>query len=101
MTEEKEVYNGTEEVNPQEDGIPGLDELASRLQLPAVENPDNHNDLLMLSKTGKFYSMTLLMAFMVEFMSQVVVHMSGMMYQMNEKLQPEDKKDAKQTKRTS
>ncbi len=94
----KDTKTDTKDINPQEDGIPGLVELASRLQLPHVEEPENHNDLLMLAKDGKFYSLTTLLAYMTEFMSQVVVHVSTMMYQFINDTKSEEPEDAKDQK---
>lgn len=79
-TRAEETFKGDESpqgepFDPEKHGVPGLDELAMRLQVPPVQGADR--GIVMWSKSGRAYSWVDLLAAHLEFTSQATIYNSS------------------------
>ena len=63
-----------EPFDPEKHGVPGLDELAIRLQVPPVQ--DTNRGIVMWGKSGRAYSWVDLLSAHLEFTSQATVFLA-------------------------
>lgn len=62
----------TEQFDPATDGVENLDELALRLQVPPLPEKTAYSGIALLSKSGRWYSVTELLAQHMNFTLQCV-----------------------------
>ena len=89
-----------EPFDPEKHGVPGLDELAIRLQVPPVQGADR--GIVMWSKSGRAYSWVDLLAAHLEFTSQATIYNSNTsqkVEQLLEKVKEEMKNELNQRSR--
>ncbi len=70
----KSKKTGTKEVDPALHGVPFLDEIALRLQVKPLENPDRHPGVALLSKSGRWYAMEEYIHAHTQFTAQATLH---------------------------
>jgi len=90
----------SEPFDPEKHGVPGLDELAIRLQVPPVQGADR--GIVMWSKSGRAYSWVDLLAAHLEFTSQATIYSSNTsqkVEQLLEKVKEEMKNELNQRSR--
>jgi len=74
-----------EPFDPEKHGVPGLDELALRLQVPPTE--DTNRGIVMWGKSGRAYAWVDLLGTHLEYTSQAVMHTMQIHQKINELLE--------------
>jgi len=86
LTEEtEENLTEGEPFDAEKHGVPGLDEMAMRLQVPPAEDPNR--GIVLWGKSGRVYSWVDILSAHLEFTSQAVIHMANTHEKVNELLE--------------
>lgn len=88
-TQEQETQEEQKEIpfDPEQHGVPGLDEFAMRLQVEPTDKPDV--GLVLWSRSGRVYSLIDLLDAHLAWSSQAVIHVTTMLDNIRRELKDE------------